>query len=237
MRKQEAFSRIDLVVSVGVVAVIGIFGFLCWPRQIGCKAKASTIQCVSHLKWIGRAFHEFAADNDGRFPFHVTNSVAFQDQTSAWIHFQAMSNQLIVPMILACPEEVAKGWRQPATNFVYGTNSNAGSLAVLRNEAVSYFVGINADLNMPQAILSGDRNMAKTSNSLPYSSRVFGGAVSVKIPSQWSRRTESRIHDHGGSFLFVDGSVNQSSDNVLINHLRLATNEYGMNINRFVFPQ
>lgn len=82
------------------------------------------ITCVNNLKHIGLAFRQWALDNGDRFPFNVvTNEGGTLEwcaldregfDTSAFRHFQVLSNELNTPFILICPKD--KG-RKPAKDF------------------------------------------------------------------------------------------------------------------------
>ena len=59
-------------------------------------------------------------------------------------HFQVLATELITPKVLLCPADT----RRPAATF-----------AVLKDQNLSYFVGVNSDYARPNSILSGDRNL------------------------------------------------------------------------------
>ncbi len=63
----------------------------------------------------------------------------------SFTHFQALSNDLATPRIFACPADPK---RSPADDF-----------AALNNRHLSYFVGANADYQLPNSLLAGDRNL------------------------------------------------------------------------------
>ena len=88
-----------------------------WPR-------AQRITCVNNLKQIGLATRTWAIDHDGSFPFHLSTNAGgtmefcaqgsdgFDSNTA--VHFQVMSNELVTPLILVCPQDRS---RKPAARF------------------------------------------------------------------------------------------------------------------------
>ena len=107
-----------------------------------------------------------------------------------------MSNELSTPKILVCPADT----RTAAANFVR-----------LKNQNVSYFVGLDASDANPQRFLSGDRNI--TGPAAPeygILKLVPGGAVS------WTEE----IHVNNGNLGLNDGSVWQYSNSQLLEALR-----------------
>ena len=71
-------------------------------------------------------------------------TMEFTTGADTFRHFQVMSNELSTPKILVCPADT----RVAATNFVR-----------LKNQNVSYFVGLEANDANPQRFLDGDRNI------------------------------------------------------------------------------
>jgi hypothetical protein len=73
----------------------------------------------------------------------------FDTGADTFRHFQVMSNELSTPKILVCPADT----RSVANNFVR-----------LKNQNVSYFVGLEANDANPQRFLDGDRNITGDSD-------------------------------------------------------------------------
>lgn len=94
------------------------------PALAKAKARAQTIHCVNNLKQVGLAFHLWAGDNNGAFPFNVgaTNGGTLEFcqrdadgfDPNAFRHFQVLSNELNLPRILVCVADSAK---RPAADF------------------------------------------------------------------------------------------------------------------------
>jgi prepilin-type N-terminal cleavage/methylation domain-containing protein len=194
--RSRAFTLIELLC---VIAIIGILASLLLPAVTRGTARAKQIQCVGHLHQIGLAFHSFAHDHGGKFPMAVParagGSMEFVQNAYklsgefyfAFRHFQARSIELILPQVLVCPADI----RSPAPN-----------LAVLKNENVSFFIGIRSDYSAPNSILAGDRNL--TNDAYPATSIVHADTTQ-------SLRWTDELHRFKGNLLFADARVEQNS--------------------------
>ena len=111
-------------------------------------------------------------------------------------HFQVMSNELSTPKILICPADT----RTAANNFPR-----------LKNQNISYFVGLEANDMNPQMFLDGDRNI--TGASEPQN------GILKLVPGQRASWTE-KIHVNQGNVGLSDGSVQQYSNAMLSNALK-----------------
>ena len=181
------FTLVELLVIIAVVLVIVL---LAVPVNRKDKAKADRIKCVNNLKNVGLSFRIFATDNGDRYPMSLSTkqggSLDYADSPEAFRHFQAMSNELSTPRILICPNddrEAASRWES------------------LRNENISYFVGLQATQTAPHLLLAGDRNL--TTNGI----RVRSGIIELSTNAVvgWSRE----LHDGQGNIVLGDGSVQQ----------------------------
>lgn len=222
------------VVAVIFCIVVLVGMLLPASRNRRRRAKTGRITCISNLKQIGLAYQIFASDNDDKFPWQVTNSLAFRNERLAWLPYQAMSNELQSSKVLCCPEDKSRvGFI--ASDFNLGKSMNERSLARLGNNAVSYFTAVDVTRSLPQAILAGDRNLAPSETAPAYSSR--GGVVKIPVSSVWSTHESNRLHDNQGNILFADGSAQLVSASSVQQQLVLAAKTYGTNVNRFLFPQ
>ena len=130
---------------------------------------------------------------------------------NAWINFYVMSNQLSTPKVLHCPSD---------TDGFIATNSWSG----LNNQNVSYFVGLNAGENDPQAILSGDDNFEIS--GVPVKSGLL--ELSTNAPIAWS----AARHKLSGNILLADGSVQSVTTSGLTN----LVHQTGLATNRLAIP-
>src|SRR4029077_19389448 len=79
--------------------------------------------CGNNLKQIAIALRVWEGDHDNKFPWNVSTSAGGTKErvgldqdgfdTNAWVHFQALSNELGTPKILVCPNAS----KQPAADF------------------------------------------------------------------------------------------------------------------------
>ena len=204
---RSAFTMVEMLV---VMAIIAILASLLLPVLAKARAKALRVQCVSDLKQVGVGFHVFLHDHDSKLPMEVsTNYGGTLEFTRAsysvggefyfqYRHFQALSNDLLVPKILVCP---ADRGRLIASDFQDFNDLN-----------ISYFVGANADYNLPNSILAGDRNITNATAASGTIVRLAdGGAVA------WT----DELHVFKGNVLYADGRVEE------LNSSGLALSAYG----------
>jgi len=189
---RSAFTLLELLL---VVAVIAILAALLLPTLAKAKAKAKRTQCLNNLKQVGLAFHSFVHDHADRFPMQVSTnsggSLEFVQAGNAlgggfyfaFRHLQVLSNELGEPKLLVCAADT----RMAAENF-----------SALKNENVSYFVGITADYGKPDSILAGDRNITNPS---------FGAGSILRVGANDAIEWTSELHQFSGNLLFADGRV------------------------------
>jgi len=188
----RAFTLIELLL---VVTIIAILASLLLPVTGKAKAKAKRIDCLSHLKQMGVAFHSFSHDHGDRFPMQVSTnnggSMEFvqagnafnSDFYFAYRHLQAISNELGDTKLLIC----AADDRSPAADFATMNNSN-----------VSYFVAATADYSQPDSILAGDRNIINGS---------LGTGPILRVTTNDAISWTAELHQYKGNILFADGRV------------------------------
>ena len=194
---QSAFTLVALLV---IVAVLAILAAMLLPALAKAKTKSTRINCVNNLKQNGLAFRIWAGDNGDKYPMDVPmargGTKEFADGADTFRHFQVMSNELSTPKILICPAD---------------TRSVADNFARLKNQNVSYFVGLEANDANPQRFLDGDRNLTDASESQNGILKLVPGG-----PIGWT----SAIHNNQGNVGLADGSVQQYSSSALREALR-----------------
>jgi prepilin-type processing-associated H-X9-DG protein len=194
---QSAFTLVALLV---IVAVLAILAAMLLPALAGAHDRARRIQCVNNLKQCGLAFRIWEGDNGDKLPMDVPlakgGTKEFDTGADTFRHFQVMSNELSTPKILICPAD---------------TRSVADNFARLKNQNVSYFVGLEANDANPQRFLDGDRNIAGESEPENGILKLVPGG-----PVSWT----TAIHNNQGNVGLADGSVQQYSSSALHEALR-----------------
>ncbi len=210
LQKNRAFAFIELMV---VIAIVALLAALLLPALAKAKQKAQRINCVNNLKQVGLAFRLWSGDNGDMYPPTVSTtkggSKEYVPGGNTFRHFLCMSNELSTPKILACPSDD----RQPASSF-----------ARLKNENISYFVGVDANEMRPQMFLSGDRNLLLNGEA------INTGLVIIKASDAvgWT----GEIHHSAGNLGLADGSVQQLTDN----GLQQLNKHAGTNVYRLAIP-
>ena len=224
-RSNHAYTLVDLIVCIGVLALI-LAMFL--PMMTRNTARSARINCVNNLKQVGLSFRTFALDNNDKFPAQVPKknggTMELAESGSVYQHFLVMSNELSTPKILACPED-----RDPrlvvANTFLSPSASTyAGNISFTNDNNTSYFVSIDAQDTSPSMILSGDKYLATNNVSLrhrPVELRTNSAISWLNAP-----------HNGFGNVLLADGSVQQFSSTRLRTYLQTSSFE----TNRIAFP-
>jgi len=156
----------SLAMQAGVVPVAVGAGMLL-PALGKAKTKAQRIACINNLKQIGIATRIYATDNIDRFPWQVPQAEggtaelatpksdpdAMLDSNgrpifdaNAWLHFQALSNELSNPKVLRCPTDES---RTQANSFSSQKPRGAAGRNVIPfgQNAVSYWLRTDPEVD------------------------------------------------------------------------------------------
>lgn len=239
-RKQLAFTLIELVVVIGIFAILAVMAF---PALAHGKPRADRAACANNLKQLGAAFQTWSLNHTGPYPMGVPmssggppNQAQIAAGVSAYLFqvFGVMSNQLTGPKLLACPSD-------PGTvvhsNLLIVANTTAtfavGTQYTLANINCSYFLGLEASAGDPSMLLCGDRNIYGGVNApysgytsianLGYGDGDHSPGVSPNIcilgsnfvAGATSPGWTGAMHNQAGNVLLTDGSVQQVSSSGL----------------------
>ena len=205
---RQGFTLVGLLI---IIAVLAILAAMLLPALASAKRKAQRINCVNNLKQDGLAFRLWEGDNGDKYPMAVSTNKngTMEYAADVFRHFQVMSNELSTPKILVCPAD---------------NRTAAASFARLKNQNVSYFVGLDATEVRPPMLLTGDRNV--TNGLSPVRSVL---ELRPEIPAGW---TED-MHNGQGNVGLADGSVQQVSIPGLLQILK----NTGDSTNRIALPE
>lgn len=213
-RGGKGFTLTELLVVVFVLAVLAA---IILPELAAAKRNSRGPWCVANLKEISLAFMMWAGDNGDKYPMQVsvTNGGAMELAVVGNVAgiFRAMSNELSTPKVLICPVNTSRHY---ATNFTTDFD----------NQKISYFIGLDAEKNNPQMVLSGDDNLAV--NGV----RVRPGVLNLwtNVSVGWTK--EQKRHGFAGNIALVDGSAQQT----VASTLQSALMNTGFATNHLVIP-
>jgi type II secretory pathway pseudopilin PulG len=211
MKNKQAFSIVELLVVVGVIALLVAIAL---PTASHSRAKSMRLACVNNQAQIGVAYRIWAADHGGKYPAQTpgthTNGgwadIAKMTNAGAycWSNFCVMKIELgLAPSILICPAD-----ERSATN----------DFNKVGNKNLSYYFNPGTTENFPRSILGGDRNLGpgtKPKNNYGFSPEDGSGndvILKTNSPVCWSLKMHSQRNSVGaGNILLGDGSVQQCS--------------------------
>jgi hypothetical protein len=215
---RRGLTLLEVVVLIGLVSLVIL---LLVPALLPSRSRnaAARVQCINNLRHVGFAYRVFASENDDKFPFRITNSLAYGNVTQAWLHFQALSNELGSARSLICPSDRSR-LNDTALDFLTGPAAGPASLSSKGNAAVSYTASLDADKTQINVILTSDRHLATNNSNL--AERIFLASTNLTAPS-WT----ASLHNGAGGFASADGSVLQVTSADLARQVRqqsIATN-------------
>src|SRR6266545_1402383 len=97
------FTGWDLLI---ILATVALAAGVLLPALARSKSKSARLNCVSYLKQVGLAFRMWSNDSGDKFPWRVSTNqggtLELAESGDPLPHFQAVSNELNTPKVLAC---------------------------------------------------------------------------------------------------------------------------------------
>ncbi len=176
-----------------VLVVLGILILLVFPMA-RVSNSANRITCVNSLKQVSLSFRLYAGDNNEKYPMNISTNIEplVLEATPVYKYFQSLSNELGTPKVVACPSDAKRNY--------------AKDFSSLNDRNISYFVGLDANQTLTNAILAGDRNIE---NGV----KPVDGML--RLTKKQNVRFTKEIHIKQGDIALVDGSVRQVSSALL----------------------
>lgn len=213
--RETAFSRLELM---AVIAALALLAGIVLPALAQGKPRAQQSICFNNLRMIGQAMLLFNAENGQMDPWR-TPGAGYNHPSglgnNAYFQFAWLSNGLTNPKVLACPSDRLA---RPAKD--YSLSPDGGLLnAAYRNQAISYFAGLDSSALLPSSVLAGDRNIQYQSFGGGCSSGISPVATIVMIP-QASTSWLKGLHGPAGNILLHDGRVEETTGQTVIRNFQ-----------------
>ncbi len=201
--KTAAFTLVELLVVITVLAVLAALGFS--VTGVATQKMHST-KCLNSLRQIGVAMQVYAGENDGRLP--DTGHLRAEDGTShSWIH--TLSPYLGPGLIGRCPANtisraaVTYGW-----NDLLADSSGQGlPIRRVRTPASTLVVGEASDTYTSEHF-------------------HFAGARTRVTYNQFKSAVGVERHGTGANYLFADGHIETLTPTETKNRLSAAESAF-----------
>lgn len=213
-----AFSRIDMIILLFSILTLFVL-MLSWGRR---KNDTSLVQCLNNQKEVSLALHLFAEKHGMKFPpqVSVTNggTLEYASESIATPHFLILTNYFP-------PSRGRKILSCPADNVI---NTFTKTPRARDNGKISYFVSLDATLEMPYEAILGDRNLQADGHTVPNGVFLLKKGISLTWTSEIHSRNEG---EPCGVMIFGDGHAE-----ILRKNLDSIIQRCTLPVNRLVLP-
>lgn len=199
---QEGFTLIEMLISVAVVAILAslIIGSVSKIKQ-----SAQRSACAGNLRQIGAAAQQYAADNNGNFPFTYDLVLGVNDPGGLITYLGGYVNDDY--RLFYCPDAIhcQPSPGVPAYTYAYQKNLPPASRFFL----MGYFWTVS---------VSGDQWKV----SLPQKTAGLGSRVLAMCPNNGGGNVHNRLFN----VLRADGRIDirkPSADGILLQHVNQQT--------------
>lgn len=186
MQRNHAFSLVEILVAVAILAVLAV---MAGTAVSGMTDRSQTTQCLSNLRQIGAAVQLYAADANGRLP-SSSHHRADDGSSLSWTNTLAayLGTNFIgrCPAVPDHPAKVTYGWNDLLTE-----STGAGiATAICRQPGATIAV---AELATNQ-----------TSEHFHFRGAMRNGRLTA---NQFRSFVNVEAHGNAANYLFVDGHV------------------------------
>jgi prepilin-type N-terminal cleavage/methylation domain-containing protein len=200
-RARNGFTIIEML---AVLTIVGILSSLLLPALAQVKRRGEATVCISNLRQIAYGFRIFAHENSANYPWRVpTSEGGSKGLPEAWQHYSKIQDEIVTPKVFRCPSDKERKMKT-ATSW----DNRPLGFQRLKNNALSYFAGTDADENYGLSLLAGDRNVIGTreSDQCLYSGNIVATSLDASRPLS-TIRWEKKLHMNFGNVACGDGSV------------------------------
>ena len=213
-----------LVGLLAILAVLALLAVVVLARLSKLRSYAVRATCGEHLREVGVGFQIWANDHDKKYPMSVSTNMG---GTLEWVEggkavFSAISKSCRMNWA------VQKFWSArttPGSSPVIPVMRFGFDFEQLKNENLSYFVGLDADKSKSHTLLAGDRNIT---NGLAPIRTV------LKLPPNRLTGWTEAMHNSRGNIVQADGSVLTGFTTL---QMRDALKNIGDATNRIALPE
>lgn len=193
---QAAFTRGDLVIAVGILALT--FAVTA-PQVVGSHADSRRAVCANNLRLIGVAIPHWMADHDAqqppwRVPVSRGGTQYTPKSANSACEFFSFTNQFPSPKVFACPADATATAALDWSRYIADATN-----------ASSYALNLDPEKVVRASVVIGDSNirydrMASCSIGMQY---TFEVNLRLSEESGWT----NGIHGDHGNVLLHDGTV------------------------------